>query len=277
MKPIQNVTYWRDKEIAGVEICRVDGSRHRFPDHAHDGIYAIGLMERGGSYCLGPQKTDSLVAPSEVALINPGQVHSGVPASGGRVTYQMIYFDLDLVSTIAMDIFNGPPATPEFLCLVKGDKHLWNRLQRLCRLLQQPGGRLKKESAMLSAMAVLLPLCTNVTPTATNPRRVGRGIHHAMELLAEELDRKMSLEEVAQAAGLSRYHFLRVFKREAGLPPHLFRTMRRIDHAKQLLRAGRCLSEVALMVGFSDQSHFSNTFRKYNGATPGQYISESPQ
>ncbi len=276
MKPIQNVTYWRDKDIKGVETCRVDNSRHAFPNHAHEGIYAIGLMERGGSYCLGPQKTESLVAAGEVALINPSQVHSGVPASGSRITYQMIYFDLDLMVTAAEDIFSRPSVTPEFLCMVKGDGRLWNCLQRLCRLLQLPGGRLEKESAILSTVAVLLPLCTNVAPTTAGHRRMGRGIRNAMELLAAELDRKLSLEEVAQAAGLSRYHFLRVFKRETGLSPHLFRTMRRIDRAKRLLREGRCLSEVALTVGFSDQSHFSNTFRKYTGATPGQYISESP-
>jgi AraC-like DNA-binding protein len=94
-----------------------------------------------------------------------------------------------------------------------------------------------------------------------------------MEFLAEEFDRKISLEEVARVCGLSRYHFLRVFKQETGLPPHLFRTLRRIDRAKELLRSGVCVAQTALMVGFSDQSHFSNTFRKYTGATPGQYLS----
>jgi AraC-like DNA-binding protein len=65
-----------------------------------------------------------------------------------------------------------------------------------------------------------------------------------------------------------------VFKRETGLPPHLFRTLRRIDRGKQLLRDGLPLAQAALAVGFSDQSHFTNTFRKYTGATPGQYLSE---
>jgi len=45
MKPIEKVTCWRDPGLEGLEICQVDGSRHVFPDHAHNGIYAIGMMK----------------------------------------------------------------------------------------------------------------------------------------------------------------------------------------------------------------------------------------
>jgi AraC-like DNA-binding protein len=275
MKPIDHVTYWRNPELEGIEICRVDGSRHVFPDHAHDGIYAIGLMESGGSYCRGPIKSDSLVAPGQIALINPSQVHSGVPVSGARVSYCMVYFDLALMVSATADLCRRSPITPEFPCMVMGDRQLWRRLQRLCRVIQGPGGQLEKESALLDALAGMLPLCSMVPSIKPVRWRGGRPVRQAMEFLSENLDQKMSLEAVASAAGLSRYHFLRVFKRQTGLPPHLFRTLRRLDRAKQLLCTGTSLAEAALMVGFSDQSHFTNTFRKYTGATPGQYVSES--
>ena len=127
----------------------------------------------------------------------------------------------------------------------------------------------------MDTLAGMLPLCSPATSIKPARRSGRRSIRQAMEFLSEHLDQKMSLDAVARAAGLSRYHFLRVFKRETGLPPHLFRTLRRLDRAKQLLCNGTALAEAALMVGFSDQSHFTNTFRKYTGATPGQYISES--
>jgi AraC-like DNA-binding protein len=66
-----------------------------------------------------------------------------------------------------------------------------------------------------------------------------------------------------------------VFKREAGLPPHRFRTLRRIDRGKPLLRGGLPPAQTVLASGLSGQSHFSNTFRKYTGAASGQYLSES--
>ena len=263
------------RNVDGIEMCRVNGSRHVFPDHAHDGIYAIGLMEAGGSYCRGPKKTDSLVAPGQIALINPSQVHSGVPVRGKRISYCMVYFDLALMASATSELFRRSPITPEFPCMVMDNRRLWRRLQRFCRVVQGSGGQLEKESALIDALAGMLPLCSPAPSIKPVRWGGGRPIRQAMEFLAENLDQKMSLEAVARSAGLSRYHFLRVFKRETGLPPHLFRTLRRIERAKQLLCKGTSLAEAALMVGFSDQSHFTNTFRKYTGATPGQYISES--
>lgn len=275
MKPIENVTYWRDPEIPGVEICRVDGSRHVFPDHAHADIYAIGLMERGGSYCLGPHKSDSLVASGQVALINPGQVHSGVPHRGGRVSYRMFYVTLKGMAAAVSDISRRSQPSIEFPRMVISDPVLRCRLKQLCEVIGRAYGRLEKESAVTDTLAHLVAFCSNASVRRFSRRCGRRAIAHAMEYLAADLDRKISLDAAARTAGLSRYHFLRVFKRETGLPPHLFRTLRRIDRAKQLLRCGAPLSQTALMVGFSDQSHFTNTFRKYTGATPGQYLSES--
>ena len=276
MKPSETIIFWRDPDLEGIEICRVDGSRHVFPEHAHDGIYAIGLMETGGSYCLGPEKSDSLVSPGQVALINPGQVHSGVPVPGHRISYRMVYLDRPLLSAAADEIACQTCALPEFPRMVVGEPLLWRWLQRLCRVLQGPGERLEKESVVTDTMAYLLSFCHNVGSGGRSRPRGGRSIRHAKEFLAADLDCKISLDEAASAAGLSRYHFLRVFKRETGLPPHLYRTLRRVDRAKQLLREGRPLVQTVLRVGFSDQSHFTNTFRKFTGATPGQYLSEPP-
>jgi AraC-like DNA-binding protein len=274
MKPMENVIFWRDSQIADLEICQVFASSHVFPNHAHDGIYAVGMMMAGGAYCLGPEKSYSLVSPGQIALINPGQIHSGVPARG-RQTYRMLYFNMKRIAAAAAEITGKPCAIPEFACMVVGDPLLWKRLQRLCRVIQGPAGRLEKETAVMDAMVHLVTHYGNVKPARTATRPDGIAIKHAKDYLSADLDRKVSLEDAARNAGLSRYHFLRVFKRETGFPPHLFRTLRRIDRARQLLRKGLSPAQTALAAGFSDQSHFSNTFRKYTGATPGQYLSRS--
>jgi hypothetical protein len=172
MKPKENVTYWRDPEIEGVEMCQVEGSRHVFPAHAHDGIYAIGMMQSGGSYCLGPENAYSLVSPGQIALINPNQVHSGVPVAGKRISYRMLYFDLNLMGAAAAEIAGHAHAIPEFASMVVGDVVLWRRLQRFCRVIQGPGGRLEKESAILDALARLIPLYGNVKPKQSRARRL---------------------------------------------------------------------------------------------------------
>ncbi len=93
----------------------------------------------------------------------------------------------------------------------------------------------------------------------------------AKDYLSADLDMKLSLDSVAGKIGLSRFHFIRMFKRHTGLSPHQFRIRHRIDAAKILIQKGLPLSEIALETGFSDQSHFTNTFRQSTGLTPSQY------
>ena len=272
MRPKEKVAFWRDPEISGVEVCRVDESRHVFPEHAHEGIYVVGLMDRGSSYCLGPQQTDSLVAKGQIALINPGQLHSGVPYRGDRVSYRMFYFTLETMASAVCELSRNRTPSLAFTQMILDDPRLRHYLQRLFRIVGQPCDRLAKESVVMDTLVHLVAFRSNVDLRPIAHRCSQRTIDRAMDYLAADLDQKVSLATAAKVVGLSRYHFLRVFKRETGLSPHLFRTLRRIDRAKHHLRNKMSLSETALTVGFSDQSHFSNTFRKYTGATPGQYL-----
>jgi AraC family transcriptional regulator len=91
--------------------------------------------------------------------------------------------------------------------------------------------------------------------------------------IEEHLDASPSLEQLAAVARLSPYHFARQFKAATGLPPHQYVITRRVERAKELLQAGTApsLAEVAMHVGFSDQSHFSQHFKRLVGVTPGQF------
>jgi AraC family transcriptional regulator len=94
-----------------------------------------------------------------------------------------------------------------------------------------------------------------------------------IEYIVENLEASPSLEEMAAVAHLSPYHFARQFKTATGLPPHQYVIARRIDRARQFLEQSDTLSlsEVALRVGFSDQSQFSHHFKRMVGVTPGQF------
>ena len=112
-----------------------------------------------------------------------------------------------------------------------------------------------------------------IAKPSTPYRVTSRIIRQAQDCLSENLDRKMALSEVACAVGMSRYHFLREFKRATGLSPHRFRTQRRLEQAKALIHRGMPFAQVALETGFVDQSHLTKKFKQFYGATPGQYLS----
>ena len=93
-----------------------------------------------------------------------------------------------------------------------------------------------------------------------------------VELIDAHLDRAVSLDEMAVAAGLSRFHLVRRFRDALGQTPAAFARTRRIEHAKRLLRTtSLSITEIALACGFADQSHLSGVFARSTGMTPGRY------
>jgi AraC family transcriptional regulator len=100
---------------------------------------------------------------------------------------------------------------------------------------------------------------------------VGRAIAY----IEDNPDRAISLRELAGAAGLSRFHFSRVFKRQLGLSPARYVERARIEQAKALIvNARMSLAAIAQAVGFADQSHFARRFRANEGRAPGAFARE---
>ncbi|NDV23055.1 AraC family transcriptional regulator [Desulfovibrio sp. JC022] len=263
------IRYLRPEAIEGLEIQEVINSNHSFPNHTH-GFHSVGVMEAGGCYCRQPGSGSSFVRGGEIALFNPGLVHSGVITdSDTRLTYRVFSFENTLFKKALRDL-NETENLPEFSSVVTEDKLTTGTLTELNYAASSIKSRLSIDTALARAAAALLTRhCETQSrvPRTEEPTAVKK----AREYLNENLSEKVSLDELSQATGLSRYHLLRVFRKATGLPPHSYHLQLRIEHAKKLLRSGMPFAETALQSGFSDQSHFSNTFRRYTGATPSQY------
>ncbi|WP_431956376.1 helix-turn-helix transcriptional regulator [Nocardia lijiangensis] len=82
----------------------------------------------------------------------------------------------------------------------------------------------------------------------------------------------LNLDELASAAGVSKYHFLRAFAAVYGVTPAAYLAERRIERAQDLLRATNLtVTEVCMMVGYSSLGSFSSKFRQLVGVTPSEY------
>jgi len=94
----------------------------------------------------------------------------------------------------------------------------------------------------------------------------------AMSYVERNLDRNITLEEMAIAAGVSRFHLVRLFREFVGQSPAAFARTRRVERSKALLRSSdQSISEIALLCGFADQSHFSTVFSRSTGVPPGVF------
>ena len=106
------------------------------------------------------------------------------------------------------------------------------------------------------------------------PHFVHPNIFRALGFMNDHFAEDITLADVAREAGLSRFHFCRLFRQEAGVLFHEHLTRLRLQHAKTLLAdRNRRISEVAYGVGFNDLSHFDRTFRKMVGRSPSEYRS----
>ena len=101
---------------------------------------------------------------------------------------------------------------------------------------------------------------------ALSRRQLGR----VLELIEARLDQRLTLAELAAAAGLSPSHFKPLFKASTGLAPHQYVIRRRVERARVLLLDGRLpMAQVALDAGFAHQSHMARAMRRILGTTPG--------
>jgi AraC-like DNA-binding protein len=106
------------------------------------------------------------------------------------------------------------------------------------------------------------------------PPRVLRRIR---EYIDDNIDQRISVELLAGLANLSVCYFVRAFKQSAGVTPHDYLIRQRVERTTQLLAGTDMpLSEIALVAGFADQSHFSRRFRQYVGMSPRDYRWSSP-
>lgn len=114
------------------------------------------------------------------------------------------------------------------------------------------------------------------------------GLDRVRDYIDQHLAEELTLEDLARVAGMSLFHFCRVFRDANGITPHRYILARRIDQAKRLLWTGEPMGEgkrrsapmsmtdVALACGFASPSHFATQFKRHTGRTPLQWQRELP-
>jgi AraC family transcriptional regulator len=139
-----------------------------------------------------------------------------------------------------------------------------------------PAGRVYGESLSLALAVYLLRRYCQAPPASgrgvptLSPAHLGR----IREYVRANLAGDVSLIELAGQAQLSPRYFAMQFKRAFGVSPHRYVLRERVLEAQRRLASRRMsISEVALSLGFSDQSHFSQAFRRLTGTTPKRFQS----
>ena len=97
-------------------------------------------------------------------------------------------------------------------------------------------------------------------------------LKRVLDYFHEHLSSDISLESVASLTGLSQSQFARAFRASMGVSPYRWFLNARVKHAQTLLLSATLrLADIAVRLGFADQSHFTKAFRRATATTPGEW------
>jgi len=113
-----------------------------------------------------------------------------------------------------------------------------------------------------------------VSKKGPSPRIHDGDIGSITRFIRENIERTIAIEDLAEICRLSKFYFLKEFKKHTGITPYQYILKVKLERSKELLREpGIQIIDVAYKLGFSDQSHFANAFKKHFGYPPGAYKS----
>jgi AraC-like DNA-binding protein len=264
-KEIRSVYFDSDLNI---EAYSFKGIAQKFPNHFHD-YYVIGFIENGQRYLSCKNKFYN-VGPGDLTIFNPNDTHTCEQIDNKTLDYRCINIQLDVMKKIMFEITNKE-YIPYFTENVLFNNELVDSLQELHRMIMQEETDFKKEEILLFIMEQLITEYSDGS-SSVNLQEPNTEINTICEFLRNNYTKNITLNELSTLTGISKYHLLRSFTKQKGISPYSYLEAIRINEAKKFLEKGNSPLEVALKTGFTDQSHFTNFFKKFIGLTPKQYM-----
>ncbi len=260
---------WRADDIGDIELLHARYINYSFARHTHEGA-AVGVIEEGAEsfYYRGAIHTAPV---GQIVVFNPSEAHTGHGADERGWRFRIFYLDSRLLQHAAAELTGRPSDVPFFAQPTINDPEAAAMLRNLHMSLEAGGSELERQSKFVWAFANLVERHADDRPLERAMGNEKSVVRLVREYLENHFAENVSLDEITTFSGLSSYHLIRVFRSEIGLPPHAYLEQVRVNRARQFLRSGASIAEVAFLTGFADQSHFTRHFKKMTGVTPGQY------
>lgn len=210
---------------------------------------------------------EHVVGPGEVMVVPRGVEHAtgfAVPAVAGALA-----LDSEMVAELADTL--GKRALPREPAKVPAADRLVaiGKLVRL-EVSSKESGYLTAVDALTEAMTIQMLRGMERASNVVGHRDAR--VRAVLELIHGSYAEPIGIDDLARAAGTSRFHMSRIFREATGQPPYQYLLRVRVERAAELLRGGRrTVTDVAISVGFPDLGRFARTFRTVMGVSPGVF------
>jgi len=237
---MENASYYRSEQL---EIIHLKNKPFTYSEHNHISVYTIGLVLHGEITLKTGRQYSAYTAPS-FFIVAPYQTHALVLQS-----------DYDMLS----------------VCINKNlllSYHPYELFGVLSQILPQLSQDI--DYALLVEALDAMYACEAPQPTDNVILSSALSLEYSPE-------NDGSLQAMADQTNYSLYHYIKVFKQHIGLTPHKFQIQNKIRKAQRMIECGDMSTDIALELGFYDQSHFIKCFKNVVGLTPTQYRSAVQQ
>ena len=237
-------------------------------------VHTLSLYIKGGSGCQRVDENNVKGEQGTLCLIPSGG--SSEWLINDEFHFLHLYFTDSSIKRFAARVMDKEPQ------LISVPDLTFHSDQQLKTLIQQLSGALKIEDnansldVQESVNEVFFHLLKDKQYCLNTKTSLRGGLSPAIsrkviDYIQNNFDQKINLFELANLAGLSEYHFQRMFKVTHGISPHDYLTEVRIEKSQRMITKGSPLAQVAQQCGFSHQSHFNRIFKKIIGLTPREY------
>ncbi len=255
--------------LGGVELLSATYESHVFPPHAHETL-VLATVEVGRIEVQCEGRTHA-VAPGDVLVIAPGAIHSAWSPTAVPWQYRAVYLREEQRASLLAGVAGEEPSRVAGAAVLR-DPEVAAALDSAHAALAGFARDPRSAARAVHPLRDVLEECSRALRTADRAPRPSDRIARVQAHIEQHLHRRVTLEELAEVAGMSRFGLVRVFSDALGVSPYAYFMQRRLDHARHLLACGGDISNTAHRLGFADQSHLTRWFLRVVGVTPGEYL-----
>jgi len=262
----QKIRFWRSDSPSVTGMLRVereDRAHTTYSEHFSVVVVYEGAFD--GWYRGGVRRH---VAGS-LKLKEPGEVHRSLRVHA-PYTLQGAGFSLDAVAAAAEALGMRGPVHFKGAGFDAGERATRLAFAMHDALVREDAPEIERATLVAETLGEILSTSA-LASVVRGGERAPRAVRLARAFLQDAVADKITLDDLAEHAGLDKYHLVRAFRAEVGLPPYEYLTHVRVARAKELLQRGVRVAEAAQAVGFYDESQLHRHFRRIVGMTPGRF------
>lgn len=273
--PAQCVLATREGQLRGADLRVYDFHSHRAQLAPLRDVTLIAWQTRAEvALRCGSIRTQAQMNPWDFSILRPGYESTWRWNTSFRT--MVLFLNSQRLTSLASDVFDRRVDQVE----------VRESLQLQDSIIQQVVASLAAElrgdrlGTTFYTEALLTQLCVHIlrhhsearlrAPRCPGALSVTQG-RRVTDLIESNLAADLSVGVLSKVAGISQYHFARLFRKRFGMPPHAYVQQRRAERARQLVMRGEmALKEIVCATGFYDQSHLTKSFKRLYSMTPGE-------